>query len=79
MGLPDFVRHQLILPRPLSSRVELDGTGLFIRYIPTTKGPLPDSNRAARAIGRGRIVAFGDGVVRQLARGRPMLLSDAER
>ena len=49
--------------------VLLESLSLFVRYQLTVTAPLPDSDTAARAIGRDRFEAFVAQVGRQLAAG----------
>lgn len=47
----------------------MESLALFIRYFLTTHAPLPESDRAARTVGRDRFKAFIDQVGRNLASG----------
>lgn len=53
-------RDQLVL---------MESLALFVRYQLTTNAPLPESDQAARAVGRERFQAFIDQVGRQIAGG----------
>ena len=54
-------------------QVTMESLALFIRYFLTVNAPLPESDQAARAIGRDRFKAFIDQVGRNLASGtRPL-------
>ena len=59
-------------------RIERDGQilletlSLFVRYQLTVTAPLPDTDKAAQAVGRERFRRFVDQVGRQLATGRSM-------
>lgn len=50
-------------------QVLLESLALFVRYQLTVTAPLPETDQAARAIGRDRFQAFVDQVGRQLAAG----------
>ena len=49
--------------------VQMESLALFIRYFLTVNAPLPESDQAARAVGRDRFKAFIDQVGRNLASG----------
>ena len=49
--------------------VLMESLALFIRYFLTINAPLPESDQAARAVGRDRFKAFIDQVGRNLASG----------
>ena len=49
--------------------VTMESLALFIRYFLTVNAPLPESDQAARAVGRDRFKAFIDQVGRNLASG----------
>ena len=55
--------------------VLLESLSLFVRYQLTVTAPLPDSDTAARAIGRDRFEAFVAQVGRQLAGGTRTLVN----
>ena len=50
-------------------QVTMETLALFIRYFLTVNAPLPESDQAARAVGRDRFKAFIDQVGRNLASG----------
>jgi predicted transcriptional regulator len=50
-------------------QVIMESLALFIRYFLTINAPLPESDQAARAVGRDRFKAFIDQVGRNLASG----------
>jgi hypothetical protein len=50
-------------------QVALESLALFIRFFLTVNAPLPESDQAARAVGRDRFKAFIDQVGRNLASG----------
>jgi hypothetical protein len=58
--------------------VVLESLSLFIRYQLTVTAPLPESDSAARAVGRERFEAFVTQVGRQLAGGKRSLGTDAK-
>lgn len=51
-------------------KILLESLALFIRYQLTVTAPLPETDRAAQAVGRERFQRFVDQVGRQLAQGR---------
>lgn len=51
-------------------QVVLESIALFIRYYLTVTAPLPDSDKAAIAVGQDRFRAFIDQVARRLASGK---------
>jgi len=50
-------------------QIVLESLALFVRYYLTTNAPLPEPDRAARAVGRDRFQSFIDQVGRQIAGG----------
>lgn len=50
-----------------------ESLSLFVRYQLTVTAPLPDSDKAALAVGRDRFEAFAGQVGRQIASGQPTL------
>lgn len=54
-------------------QIVMESLALFIRYQLTINAPLPEPEKAARAIGRDRFEAFIDQVGRSLAAGRRTL------
>ena len=50
-------------------QIVMESLALFIRFFLTVNAPLPESDQAARAIGRDRFKAFIDQVGRNLASG----------
>jgi predicted transcriptional regulator len=56
-----------------NQEVMMESLALFIRYFLTINAPLPESDQAARAVGRDRFQAFIDQVGRNLARGQRTL------
>jgi hypothetical protein len=50
-------------------QIIMESLALFIRFFLTVNAPLPESDQAARAIGRDRFKAFIDQVARNLASG----------
>jgi hypothetical protein len=59
--------------------VLLESLSLFVRYQLTVTAPLPESDSAARAVGRDRFEAFVAQVGRQIADGTRTLGDSAER
>ena len=74
-GRLDRISHQL-------ARIERDGhvglesLALFVRYMLTVNAPLPESDKAAQAIGRDRFQAFVLRVGQSLASGRASLVPE---
>ena len=56
-----------------NSLVLIEALALLARYILTVNAPLPESDQAAKAVGRDRFEAFVMAVGRQLAEGRRSL------
>lgn len=54
-------------------QVLLESLALFVRYQFTVTAPLPEPDKAARAVGQDRFQKFIDQVGRQIAAGRPSL------
>lgn len=73
----DRISHQLARIER-NGRVDLESLALFIRYMLTVNAPLPESDDAARAIGRDRFNAFIERVGRHIAKGRLSLLPEEE-
>lgn len=59
-----------------NSRIELESLALFVRYMLSVNAPLPESDKAAQAIGRDRFNAFVERVGQQLANGRLTFLPE---
>ena len=59
-----------------NGHIELESLALFIRYMLTVNAPLPESDKAAQAIGRDRFQAFVERVGQQLASGRSALVPE---
>ena len=59
-----------------NGHVGLESLALFIRYMLTVNAPLPESDKAAQAIGRDRFAAFVERVGQQLASGRASLVPE---
>ncbi|MES2137384.1 MAG: CopG family transcriptional regulator [Pseudomonadota bacterium] len=57
-----------------NGQIELESLALFIRYMLTVNAPLPESDKAAQAIGRDRFQAFVERVGQQIASGRLTLV-----
>ena len=53
-----------------NEQILLESLALFVRFQLTVTAPLPESDQAARAIGRDRFHAFVDQVARGMAGGR---------
>jgi predicted transcriptional regulator len=72
----DLLKHRLDRISAQLSRIERNGhvlletLSLFVRYQLTATAPLPDTDKAAQAVGRERFRRFVDQVGRQLASGR---------
>ena len=54
-------------------QIVMESLALFIRYFLTVNAPLPESDKAARAVGRDRFQAFIDQVGRNIAGGNRTL------
>ncbi len=54
-------------------QIVMESLALFIRYFLTVNAPLPESDQAARAVGRDRFQAFIDQVGRNIAGGNRTL------
>lgn len=54
-------------------KILLESLALFVRYQLTVTAPLPESDKAAQAVGRERFARFVDQVGRQVASGRATL------
>jgi hypothetical protein len=69
-------RHLERLERDL--QVLLESVALFVRYQLTVTAPLPEPDKAARAVGQERFQKFIDQVGRQIAARRRTLSGDQE-
>jgi hypothetical protein len=59
-----------------NGQIELESLALPVRYMLTINAPLPEGDKAARAIGRDRFAAFVGRVGQQLASGRLSLVPE---
>ena len=59
-----------------NGHIGLESLALFIRYMLTVNAPLPESDKAAQAIGRDRFQAFVERVGQSLASGRASLVPE---
>jgi len=79
--LDDMLKIRLDRMSNQLGRIERDGQvlleslALFVRYMLTVNAPLPEADKAGRAVGRDRFEAFVAQVGRQLAGGKRSLVT----
>ncbi len=78
MGRLDRLSNQLARIER-NGQIEIESLALFVRYMLTVNAPLPESDKAAQAIGRDRFQAFVERVGQNLAGGRLSLVPEEGR